>query len=397
MAPLPNPLPHRALYAAFDRVPSPKGASTHVEKFAGCLFDSFGGGFLHVLGDSSLPSYQREESVEAVRFEPVDGNQLARALAYGTSLSSVLGGLDGTLEICHFRDPWSGVPILDREHHYATVFEVNGLPSIELPGIYPRLSPSTIAKIRNAERFCWENSDAIVVPSHGIAEALIRLGAPGNRIEVIPNGADPSHARPERPQQAPPRYLLYFGALQKWQGMDVLLQAFARLADIPDLHLVVCSSSHHRMGKPYLRLAERLGIVDRLVWMEGLGRSELVRWVAHASASLAPLTECARNVEQGCCPLKILESMALGTPVVASDLPAVREIATDREARLVHPDRPVELARALRVLLEYPEASRAMGERGKERLERYFTWEGSLLKLRDLYRRVLGNNQIGDL
>ena len=59
---------------------------------------------------------------------------------------------------------------------------------------------------------------------------------------------------------------------------------------------------------------------------------------------------------QGCAPLKILESMASGMPVVASDLPAVRELLADGEhGRLVAPDRPGELARAIRVLLDFPE------------------------------------------
>ena len=44
-----------------------------------------------------------------------------------------LDRFDGALRIAHFRDPWSGVPLLAREHRYASVYEVNALPSIELP------------------------------------------------------------------------------------------------------------------------------------------------------------------------------------------------------------------------------------------------------------------------
>ncbi|MEC5386190.1 glycosyltransferase family 4 protein [Uliginosibacterium sp. H3] len=384
-----NPSPaHRALYASFDRVPSPKGAATHIERFAGTLFDTFGGGLLYVLGDASLPAHGREGSVEVLRHISQHDNLVDRTQHFGQQLAATLASLDASLEICHFRDPWSGVPILDRPHRYRTVYEVNGLPSIELPSTYPLLSPRTLDKIRRAERFCWENADSIVTPSETIADNLVRMGAAHQRITVIRNGAEPVRLQAARPASAPERYLIYFGALQAWQGLDVLLQAFARLADL-DLQLVICSSSHPRLEKPFRKLATRLGLDERIVWQHGLGRAELKGWVAHAAISVAPLTECARNLEQGCCPLKILESMAQGTPVVASDIPAVREILTADIGRLVHPGRPAELARALRVLLEYPDAARAMGMRGQQQLEQTLTWSASTSSLRQLYGSLL--------
>jgi glycosyltransferase involved in cell wall biosynthesis len=378
----------RALYAAFDRVPSPKGAATHIERFARTLFETFEGGVLHVLGDDQLPAYERDGNVQAWRFHGQSPNFLERTRSYGNHLSEILSALDETLEICHFRDPWSGVPILDRPHKYKTVYEINGLPSIELPGIFPLLAPRTLEKIRKAEEFCWKSADAIVVPSRTIAENLVRLGAPGDRITVIPNGADPSSSNPPRPPDAPERYAIYFGALQAWQGLDILLQAFARLADL-DLKLVICSSSHPRLARPYRKLATRLGLDERVVWKHALCRVELARWVAHAKFSFAPLVECARNLEQGCCPLKILESMALGVTVIASDLPAVREILTEGAGWLVPPGRPAELARAVRLLIEHPRRASELAREGRLRLEQGLTWSDSVHSLRQLYISVL--------
>jgi glycosyltransferase involved in cell wall biosynthesis len=387
-------LHHRALYASFDRVPSPKGAATHIERFATTLFSAFGGGCLHVLGDDDLAPREREGDVEVFRFRARQGGFLERALGFGRSLGQLLDGIEGSLEVCHFRDPWSGIPILDRAHRYSTVYELNGLPSIELPSTYPDIPAVTLDKIRRAERYCWDNADVVVTPSHTIAGNAIRLGADPRRIRVIPNGAETLDRIPPKPADAPERYFIYFGALQPWQGAETLLRAFARLADIPSLQLVICCSSHERMAKPYVRLAERLSLSERVRWRYGLGRGELAGWVAHASASVAPLAECARNLEQGCAPLKIIESMALAVPVVASDLPAVREIVEPgREARLVHPDRPSELARALRIILEFPEQARRMAECGRERQRRDFTWAKSVGKLEELYRRLTAKSQ----
>ena len=58
---LPQLLPHRALYTAFDVYPSAKGAATHIQHAAQTVFDMAGGGMLYVLGHEHLPRYQREE------------------------------------------------------------------------------------------------------------------------------------------------------------------------------------------------------------------------------------------------------------------------------------------------------------------------------------------------
>ncbi|MRR12127.1 glycosyltransferase family 1 protein, partial [bacterium] len=107
---------HRALYAAFDRFPTRKGASTHIARFAPALFEEFGGGLLYVVGDETLPAHQVEGEVEIVRFSRPVPNLLERAVAFGEHLVRLLEEADDDLEICHFRDPWSGVPILERPH-----------------------------------------------------------------------------------------------------------------------------------------------------------------------------------------------------------------------------------------------------------------------------------------
>jgi glycosyltransferase involved in cell wall biosynthesis len=383
-------LPHRVLYAAFDRFPSRKGSAVHIDRFARAAFERFGGGLLYVLGGEGLPPYQREDGdVEIVRFSHDEPHFLPRALHYGARLDALLDKLDGSLKLCHFRDPWSGLPIVDRAGAgYATVYEVNGLPSIELPFLYPAIPPATLERVAELEQRCLDRADAVVVPARTIAAALCARGVPDERLHVIPNGADLPDPAP-RPPDAPRRYLLYFGALQPWQGIDTALRALARLRDLEDLELVVCSSVHRRRAKPYRKLAEKLEVAERVRWHFALPEEELAPWREHAELSLAPLRDCTRNTAQGSAPLKLLESMASGTPVVASDLPAVRELVADGEhGRLVHPDRPGELARAIRVLLDYPDRLAAMGPAAREHVAARFTWGASTGALENLYNTL---------
>jgi glycosyltransferase involved in cell wall biosynthesis len=381
----------RVLYAAFDRFPSRKGAAIHIDRFARTLFSVAGGGLLYVLGGEGLPPYQQEGDIEIVRFSLPIENYLSRALAFGAHLEALLDESDQNLALCHFRDPWSGIPIVSRPRQYACVYEVNGLPSIELPQVYPDLDARTLDKIRADERLCWEAADRVVTPAATIAGNLIRLGCPVEKIVTIPNGAD-LHPRPPRPPELPESYILYLGALQPWQGFEVLLRAFARLGDFPELRLVVCVSHATRAMARYQRMAENLGLAGRMVWRTALEEAELAPIRAHALVSVAPLRECARNLCQGCAPLKILESMADGVAVVSSNLPAVREIITDgHDGKLVAADRPAELARALRILIEYPEERARLGGNARRTIERRLTWEQSLRRLRDeVYLGLLG-------
>jgi glycosyltransferase involved in cell wall biosynthesis len=386
--------PPRALYAAFDRFPSRKGAGVHIARFARTLFDYAGGGVLYALGGDDLPAHQVEGPIEIVRFSARFDNYLERAEAFAGRLGALLETDGGALELAHFRDPWSGLAILSRRRSFATLFEVNGLPSIELPTAFPSAAPSTLEKIARVEQFVLENADAIVTPAATIRELLIGRGIAPEKITVIPNGADvpPVPRVDERPISEP--YVLYTGSLHPWQGVETLIRAFALLRDLEPLRLAILCSKESRQTKAYVRLAEKLEIAPRIVWEFGLSAEQLAPWLRHAMVSAAPLTECARNVVQGCSPLKVLEAMAAGVPVVASDLPAVRELLTDGvEGMLVQPDRPAALARQLRILFEYPELRRTLGAAGRRRIEQSLTWEHAAKRLLAVYARLAANTE----
>lgn len=384
---------HKALYAAFDVYPSAKGAATHIYHNAQTLFDWKGGGWLSVVGSEKLLPYQQEGNIEITRFSEQIPNYLIRAQAYSQYMHDLLA-TQPDLEVCHFRDHWGGVPVLMHRQHqrkkYKTVFEINGLPSIELPYRYPSLSVRTLNKIRSLEQLCYQQANYIITPSEVIKNNLVNLGLAPDKITVITNGADVPTTF-ERPASAPSgRYVIYFGALQPWQGFDVLLKAMGYLADYDNLKLVICASTKQKKTRMYHKIIEKAGLTDRVIWQHQLPKRELYNWVHGAEFSLAPLKECSRNLEQGCCPLKILESMAIGTPVVASDLPVVREIISNKDlGKLVRADRPAELARAMRIMLDYPELGRDMSLVGRKHIENNFTWQQKRRELEEFYNSLV--------
>ncbi len=382
--------PPRSLYVAFDTFPAPKGAAVHIREFSQTLFGMMPPGLLLTLGTSELPSWQLEEDLQIRRLVSQTDNFLQRTIEFSKFVGRHVETVKESLQIAHFRDPWGGLPIVRCESRkFKTVFEVNALPSIELPAKYPGVSHSTLDKIRNIELECLEKADIIVCPSQTIKNFLESLGIDAGRVEVISNGADVPVEMPEKPEGAPDRYLFYFGAVQPWQGLEVLFKAMQFLQDFSNLALVLCVSGSKPRLKYLQKLAERMGINERLVWNLRFKQPEVHRWLAHAAISVAPLVECSRNLVQGCCPLKIVESMAYAIPVVASDIPVVRElISHQQEGWLVRPDRPAELARAIRVLLNNQQQARQLGIAAQKLVAERLTWQASRQRLQQIYAKL---------
>lgn len=335
-----------------------------------------------------MPVYQKEENIEIFRFNEPVPNYLERAELFGISLSNFVSDKKD-LQLVHFRDIWSGLALLTENRKYRTVFEVNALPSIELPYRYSLISVQTLEKIRNLELFCLQNCDQIICPSAVIKENLVKLELPAEKIALISNGADLTVNIKEVPGK-PENYIIYFGALQIWQGVDDLIKAFSNLRDFEDLKLVICSSNRPGFAKPYKKLAVKLGVDKNIIWNYQLPKEELNDWVKNAKVSVAPMKDTERNTVQGFSPLKIFESMALSTPVVATDLPSVREIITDKEnGRLTRPDRPAELSRVIRFLLDYPSYAEKLGMNGKATIEKKFSWHQKIEDLKGIYSNLI--------
>lgn len=376
------------LYTAFDVYPSFKGAATHIFHMFSAGVEHFSGGTLVVLGTPHLPAYQEEEKFKIYRFRLEEENFLKRTEEFASRLHRLIESKKDW-KLVHFRDIWGGEAVIHSKNRYKTLFEVNSLPSIELKFRYPDLSESILEKIRERENFLLHESDRIITPSLVTRDYLIqsRNLEPG-KILHVPNGADPI-PQYEKPSDMEGEYIIYFGAVQDWQGVDILLKAFSLLRDIENLRLLLCISGTEDSAKHLVRYAMKLDLEGSVVWKFGLRKDELYSYIQNATLSIVPLKEDDRNVVQGASPIKIFESMAAGTPILVSDLPLVREILTDRKtAKFVRPDRPMDLAVQIRYLLESPELRKFLaGEAKKLFLEKY-TWDGIKIYLQDIYKNL---------
>jgi glycosyltransferase involved in cell wall biosynthesis len=408
----------KILYAAFDVVPSPKGAGRHITQFTRTLVAAGHDVTLFTAGLEGMPAAERYAGARALRYLDREDNFLGRALRFGDAVWEHLRQAAGDYDVVHFRDIWSGAAALEARNRFdyscRLLFEVNGLPSVELKYHYPALrdipalsdptsfpgpggvdgmgqtllgSLSLTGRLRDQESILLRQADAIVCVSCVTAIYLCSLGASPNSITIIPNGVEPDCFAPAGATFAARPRLVYVGTLADWQGLSTLIRAMPGvLAAFPDAELHLVGPAKSRQQRRLLKLAARLGLSeDEVRFLGPLEPDEIPGVLQTASVCLAPLAYNDRNVTQGCCPIKVLEYAAAARPIVASDLPVVRELLGEGEALFFQPDDPVDLARQVIHLLSHPNQARAMADRAAHRVGRDFTWERAGQRLLDVY------------
>jgi glycosyltransferase involved in cell wall biosynthesis len=386
------------LYTAFDVVPSPKGASTHIAQFVKGLVRA--GYELHLItaGDGSLPEEDVYLGASVRRVVSAGTNFLERSLAFGQAVSAHLDDEGERYALAHFRSIWSGLPLVAAQpgYGYRTLFEVNGLPSVELKYHYPALASSpALEKIKRQEIATLLRADHIICPSAVTAAYIASLGVLPERVTVIPNGVDPQLFGPVPPGgPAGPPVLLYVGTLALWQGLETLLSAMPLILAERAVQLRIVGKGRKDRAKALHKRVRKMGLDGHVTLAGSVPHHIIPQIVAEAAICIAPLSFNDRNVTQGCCPIKVLEYAACARPLVAANLPVVRELVRDEsEALLFNPDDPADLARCILALLADPERAAQMAQRASERVRREFSWKVAQKKLLKVYDRLLAESK----
>jgi len=273
------------------------------------------------------------------------------------------------------------------------VFEVNGLPSIELKYRYPGMEDDRelMRKLLAQEHLCFETADLLVTPSGVTQRYLISArGVQAEKVRVIPNGVDTEVFRPRvRIGDADGLKMIYFGTLSSWQGVELGIRALAQIRlEIAD-SLTIVGTGSGRERDALMQLAAKLGVAAHVTMLPAIQQAELAEYLGASDMMLAPLTLNDRNLIQGCCPLKILEGMAAGVPVIASDLPVVRELGCDGIHFIIVKAGSVDqIAQAALLLARDRALAARIGEQARAHMLANYTWNRSGELLIEAYNEL---------
>jgi PEP-CTERM/exosortase A-associated glycosyltransferase len=243
--------------------------------------------------------------------------------------------------------------------------------------------------------YVLKRADAVTVICDSMrAELAARLGR-NDRLFIANNGVDLSALRPESVEASRRRWNLppdaqvlgFIGTLQPYEGLELLIDALPELLQqAPRVHVMITGDGNHEAALRALVAERRL---ERHVTFTGRIAHEEV---SHAYAASDVLVYPRRYTETTrlTTPLKPLEAMALGKPVLASDLPPFRELVSPGERGMLFAagQRPDFVAKSLQLLRD-ADLRRRLGETARQWVTRERQWPTVVAPYREAYMTAM--------
>jgi glycosyltransferase involved in cell wall biosynthesis len=276
------------------------------------------------------------------------------------------------------------------------IYDANDIDSeagrmARLPGPWKRL-------LRRHERRLARAADAVVTVSDPYAQVLSRiLGRPvdavvRNAALVDDEGIEPTPddvRRSDRlvealalPQER--RIVLYMGQVMRGRGLRQLFEAIS-LVDDADLVVAGFGPDYER----YQAIAAALPHAGRIHFTGSVAPSDIPAWTRGADVSAMPVQPDTLNHRLNT-PTKLYDAMGVGVPVVASDLPGIAPLVSETGCGvLCDPTDPQDIARAIRAVIDAPEAERIEGRLRCLRAARArYSWRLQARELLRVYARL---------
>ena len=279
-------------------------------------------------------------------FEHIDREGTPGSVAWVRSYSTALLALPGLR--------WR------RRAGIRTVYDASSLERLEVadgPGRFAGVLRSLVL-----ERM-YSQFDVVRTLNDPMRDYLVKMGIPAGRIIVIPVGAEPQAERWRLRDE--PRRLLYVGSTSAWQGLPTLIEAMRILERrTPQVTL--------SMAGPSARDLAGLSLPSNVRALGHVPHAQIGRVYLEHDLFVVPRPRSV--VSETVTPMKIVEAMAYGMPILAMDLGAIRWATGPDGAFLHREDGPEALAAAIERAISDPGTLAATGARALERSAR-FSWD----------------------
>jgi glycosyltransferase involved in cell wall biosynthesis len=240
------------------------------------------------------------------------------------------------------------------------------------------------------ERLSFRLADVVIATNESYAAvARDRGGKQPEDVFVVPNAPDLARLSPgptdAELKRGKPLLLAYLGVMAPQDGVDYALEALSLLyGRRDDWHAVFAGEGPARLD--LIRMAQELGLGDRVEFVGWLGDAEIVKLLSTADVCLSP--EPRNPLNDLSTMVKVAEYMAMAKPLVAFELRQTR-LTAGEAAAYARPNDVAEYAARIEELLDDPQLRARMGASGRARIKASMTWDRSAVVLRAAYQHAL--------
>jgi glycosyltransferase involved in cell wall biosynthesis len=233
----------------------------------------------------------------------------------------------------------------------------------------------------------FETADLLLCDSIELAELLIELGAPKDKLQVHRLGVDLSKFQRADEERAVPRVTMV-GRFTRKKGFSYALRACARVLGDDDVEGEVVVLGDGELGPELRRIVRNGGIADRVDFRGAVPHDEVARVLARTDVMMCP-SVVTRTHDRDSGIVVAKEGSACEVPVIGTYHGGIPSIIDDGETGFLVPERNVDaLTDALRTLLTDADLRRRFGRAAREKMEREFSMTDQVRALETYYDRI---------
>lgn len=234
---------------------------------------------------------------------------------------------------------------------------------------------------KNTEKFLYKNTNGLICQTRGIKETICKDFSVCAFIEVIPSAARLTNKKFEKDADK----ILYLGHLYLQKGVDILVKA---LKYLPNRKLIIVGGNKKSDIERVRKISSDLEVDNQIVFAGCVPHSKVEKYFKGMGVAVIPIINTVgRRLFTS--PMKLFEYMAANIPIVASDLPSMREILENgNTAVLVEPENPEALAGGIQKVLEDRKFAQKIAENAYKKVKEY-TWENRAKKIAEFLEDII--------
>lgn len=263
------------------------------------------------------------------------------------------------------------------------IITVHGLNSVRVKRSYPKSDYLNFKFILYPyfEKKALKNATKVITVSRWAKEKSDRIIGIDSKTTYIPNGIVYDRYGNTQPKNIFHPSIFFVGRLVKFKGVDILIKSFQMIKKTyPNIHLYIAGNGPQ--GRKLKSLARKLNVHNEITFLNFLSEDEKLKMFKSADIFVVP----SRIETFG---IVVLEALASGAPVVASNVGGIPEILDNgKYGLLAEPENPEDFAQKIITLIKDKNLRDELREKGKQRAKEY-SWDDVASKTLELYSSVL--------